>query len=210
MTLSKPSIIEQLQPLTLPIKQHLVHDFSGRVLDTARWNAHAVNSPASFGHTNGADAGYRITADGGANNEGMLNFNNIRQYSHTGSVAIWVERDVQNTSYTGYCGLANGTTGVDSDFPEIALLYNWSVNTNMGLRTGDASTKSTTESSVALDTNWHCHKIELTSSNVTHTIDGVLETTKTTNRPTAKLQPVAGVFGNGKSIDVRYCEAWNT
>ena len=207
MTLTKDSIYELINAPTNVMKQHFVEYFSGDALDTYRWTSTQVNSPATFAMI---DGGFRITADSGANNEGMINFNNIRPFSHTGSVAIWIEKDVQTSSYTGYCGLANGITGVDSDFPEIALLYNWSVNTNMGLRTGDASTKSTTESSVALDTNWHCHKIELTSSNVTHTIDGVLETTKTTNRPTAKLQPVAGVFGNGKSIDVRYCEAYNT
>jgi len=203
------SVYEITNNLSTVAGQHMIEHFTGSSLDD-RWTETEVNPAATFAMNDSVDGGFRITADGGANNEGMINFNNKRQYSPTDCAVIWVEKDVQNTSYTGYCGLANGITGVDSDFPEIALLYNWSANTNMGLRTGDASTKSTTESSVALDTDWHCHKIVLTSTDVQQTIDGVLQTVKTSNRPTAILQPVAGVFGNGKSIDVRYCEAYNT
>tara|TARA_R110002074_G_scaffold200603_2_gene368496 strand:- start:98 stop:853 length:756 start_codon:yes stop_codon:yes gene_type:complete len=189
-------------------KQQFVEWFSGKQLPSY-WTKSEVNAPASFAMNNSVDGGFRITADGGALNEGMINFNNKRAFSKTGSVCIWVGRDVQTASYTGYYGLANGITGNDSDMGQLATVYNASANGVIALRTGN-TTKGNTESAITLDTNFHTYKIEMKTSSAEWSVDGVAQTTRTSTLPTLDLQPVAGVHGNSKSIDVRYVECYNT
>tara|TARA_R110002051_G_scaffold45125_1_gene90993 strand:+ start:405 stop:1745 length:1341 start_codon:yes stop_codon:yes gene_type:complete len=201
--------VTTVEPASTKVKQHFIEWFSGKQLPSY-WTQTQVNIPATFAMSDTADGGFRITADGGANNEGMINFNNKRQYEQTGSVFIGVMKDDTNTAITTYCGFANSLVGVDSDSPEIAQVYNPSVNTNKGLRTGDATTKSTTEGSTALDTAWTSYKVENKTTDIELTVNGVKEIDKTTNRPTVKLQPVCGVFGNGKSVNIRYMECYNT
>ena len=202
------SMYESRSALTTVQEQHFVEWFSGNKLSNI-WTQTVVNPPASFAMNNTIDGGFRITADGGANNEGMINFNDIRQYSPTGSVCVWVARDVQTSSYTGYYGLANGITGNDSDMGQLATIYNTSGNGVIALRTGN-TTKGNTESTIALDTNWHNYKIEMKTSSAEWSVDGVAQTTRTLTLPTLDLQPVAGVHGNNKSVDVKYCEVYNT
>ena len=124
-------------------------------------------------------------------------------------VCIWVGRDVQTSSYTGYYGLANGITGNDADMGQLATIYNASANGVIALRTGN-TTKGNTESTISLDTNFHNYKIEMKTSSAEWSVDGVAQTTRTLTLPTEDLQPVAGVHGNNKSIDVRYMECYNT
>ena len=190
------------------IKQHFIEWFSGKQLPSY-WTKSEVNPPASFAMNDSVDGGFRITADGGALNEGMINFNNKRAFSKTGSVCIWVGRDVQTSSYTGYYGLANGITGNDADMGQLATIYNASANGVIALRTGN-TTKGNTESTISLDTNFHNYKIEMKTSSAEWSVDGVAQTTRTLTLPTEDLQPVAGVHGNNKSIDVRYMECYNT
>ena len=190
------------------IKQHFIEWFSGKQLPSY-WTKSEVNPPASFAMSDSVDGGFRITADGGALNEGMINFNNKREFSKSGCVCIWVGRDVQTSSYTGYYGLANGITGNDADMGQLATIYNASANGVIALRTGN-TTKGNTESTISLDTNFHNYKIEMKTSSAEWSVDGVAQTTRTLTLPTEDLQPVAGVHGNNKSIDVRYMECYNT
>jgi hypothetical protein len=190
------------------IKQHFIEWFSGKQLPSY-WTKSEVNPPASFDMSDSVDGGFRITADGGALNEGMINFNNKREFSKSGCVCIWVGRDVQTSSYTGYYGLANGITGNDADMGQLATIYNASANGVIALRTGN-TTKGNTESTISLDTNFHNYKIEMKTSSAEWSVDGVAQTTRTLTLPTEDLQPVAGVHGNNKSIDVRYMECYNT
>ena len=190
------------------IKQHFIEWFSGKQLPSY-WTKSEVNPPASFDMSDSVDGGFRITADGGALNEGMINFNNKREFSKSGCVCIWVGRDVQTSSYTGYYGLANGITGNDADMGQLATIYNASANGVIALRTGN-TTKGNTYSTISLDTNFHNYKIEMKTSSAEWSVDGVAQTTRTLTLPTEDLQPVAGVHGNNKSIDVRYMECYNT
>ena len=192
-----PSVYEMTNPLTTVRKQHFWEYFSGATLNS-RWTETSVNPPASFAMNDSVDGGFRITAGANALNEGMINFNNKRQFSEEGSVCIWVGRDVQTSSYTGYYGLANGITGIDADMGQLAVIYNANANEVIGLRTGN-TTKGNTYSTIALDTNWHTYKIEMKTSSAEWSVDGVAQTVRTSTLPTLDLQPVAGAFGNDKS-----------
>ena len=202
------SMYESRSELTTVQGQHFVEWFTGKSLPSY-WTKSEVNPPASFAMDDSVDGGFRITAGGGALNEGMINFNNKRVFSKSGCVCIWVGRDVQTSSYTGYYGLANGITGNDSDMGQLATIFNASANGVIALRTGN-TTKGNTESTISLDTNFHTYKIEMKTSSAEWSVDGVAQTTRTLTLPTLDLQPVAGVHGSNKSIDVRYCEAYNT
>ena len=79
MTLTKDSIYDLINLPTNVMKQHFVEYFSDRGLDTSRWTETEVNPTATFAMNDSVDGGFRITADSGANNEGMINFNNKRQ-----------------------------------------------------------------------------------------------------------------------------------
>jgi len=198
---------ESFNDLTTVNKQHMVEWFTGNALNTDRWNETTTFGSATFAMNDSVDGGFRISTSG--NGEGMINFNNKRNFSETGCVAIWTARDVQTTSYSGYYGLANGITGNNADMGQLAVIFNSSMNDVIGLRTGN-TTKGNTYASDSTDTDWHVYKIEMKSSSAEWSIDGVAQTTRTSTLPTLALQPVAGIYGNGKSIDLRYCEAYNT
>ena len=82
------------------------------------------------------------------------------------------------------------------------------------LETKDGSTASLTASSIALSQNAFTYDIEGTSSNVKLGINGNLEVTKTTNRPTAACQPFLYIQSRStaavKDYNVRYVECFNT
>ena len=207
------SVYEMTNPLTVVRKQHFWDWFSGDSLN-ARWTQTQVDVPASFTMMDGVDEGFKITADGGANNEGMINFNNKRQYEETGSVSIGVVKATDIVSVNSYSGMSGHITGVSAGngyLVDSSLLWVNSNNTNFALITGHATVSNSTEGSVALNTNWQSIKIENGASDTKLSINGVLDVTKdSTYKPTIPMQPVTGAFGNGKSIQVRYCEAYNT
>tara|TARA_R110000803_G_scaffold161231_1_gene224986 strand:- start:521 stop:1156 length:636 start_codon:yes stop_codon:yes gene_type:complete len=207
------SVYEMTNPLTVVRKQHFWDWFSGDSLN-ARWTQTQVDVPASFTMMDGVDEGFKITADGGANNEGMINFNNTRQYEETGSVSIGVVKATDIVSVNSYSGMSGHITGVSAGngyLVDSSLLWVNSNNTNFALITGHATVSNSTEGSVALNTNWQSIKIENGASDTKLSINGVLDVTKdSTYKPTIPMQPVTGAFGNGKSIQVRYCEAYNT
>ena len=207
------SVYEMFNPLTEVRKQHFWEYFSGDSLNS-RWTQSEVDAPASFAMVDGVDEGFKITADGGANNEGMINFNNKRQYEEQGSVSIGVVKATDITSINSYSGMSGHITGVSSGngyLVDSALLYINGGNTNFALSTGHATVANATEGSVALNTNWQSIKIENNTSNTILSINGVVDVTKdSTYKPTIPMQPVTGVFGNGKNIQIKYCEAYNT
>ena len=208
-----PSVYEMTNPLTTVRKQHFWEYFSGATLNS-RWTQSEVDAPASFAMMDGVDEGFKVSADGGANNEGMINFNNTRQYEETGSVSIGVVKATDIVSVNSYSGMSGHITGVSAGngyLVDSSLLWVNSNNTNFALITGHATVSNSTEGSVALNTNWQSIKIENGASDTKLSINGVLDVTKdSTYKPTIPMQPVTGAFGNGKSIQVRYCEAYNT
>ena len=78
--------------------------------------------------------------------------------------------------------------------------------------TSDGSSHSRTPlaSATAMGSGFRVGKVECGSANIKLSVDGVLEVTKTTNSPSAKLQPKFSVYGNTKTASVRYMEAYNT
>ena len=179
-----------------------------------RWTNNNYQDTVTVAMADEVDGGLSITGGNSSLDSGGIDFNDIRQYSHDASVGIFVMKRTQsNTSTLSECGFMNNFTS--NAFKNNSSVRNNSGSTYYDLITDDGTTGSGSSSSVAVDTSWHTHKIENGTANNKLTIDGVLEVTKTNNRPTTKMQPfVAGTTGWSTSVAygmaIRYMECYNT
>tara|TARA_R110002124_G_scaffold286388_1_gene467167 strand:+ start:567 stop:1694 length:1128 start_codon:yes stop_codon:yes gene_type:complete len=174
-----------------------------------RWTQTNVTGTGTFAMSDEADGGYSVKSGATTNNQSNIDFNNINQYSQTASVFICVFKRVTANSFVTFGGM---TLNTDND-RNLAKITNDTSLTNLGLRTGDASSVSTTEGSVANHTNFTVGKIECGSANIKSYIDGVLDVTKTTSRPADALQPFCLTFARTASAGegrFKYFEAYNT
>ena len=184
-------------------KQHFIEWFSGKSLPSY-WTGAGTGSTSM---SDSVDGGLQVTTGTGAYNEYAIDFNTIRQYAHDGSVLIAVAK-LSSTASAIYDVALWGTTG---GFARV--FYDSTTDTYFELSTYDGTTSTSTASSIAIDTAWHVHKIETGASDIKLTIDGVLQVTKTTNRPTTKMEPFVRATTRttaAKTISVRYMECYNT
>jgi len=202
------SLYEKLYPLSTIMKQHFVENFSGSVLDTDRWNLGGTNTPTAI-MSDTINGGVKVTTGGSINNFATLTFNNIEPFDATSCVIIFVStRD--NTNAKSRHGLSHlGATA--EAFTEHHAFVNNGETPEIKFETGNG-TNSSTDSGVTATLNTVLNKIEMSSSNGKYFFDGVLKVTKTTNLPTTSQQPYLYHFaqdGAARSINYRYCEAWN-
>ena len=178
-------------------KQHFIEWFSGKQIPSY-WSQQGSGTPSMVDEV---DEGFQFISTGG---DSYMSFNNIRPFNPTGSVIIVnAKRTASNGLRTGLRG-NNGTSNT-----QVAYVNEWSSNSNLVLRTGDASSDSdATSTSLVPNTNWNNYKIECTSSQINLSVNGVLDIEKTSNRPTIGLQPFAG--GYNSTSRFRYLECYNT
>jgi len=202
------SMYESFQDLTSIQVSHFVEWFSGSSWPS-NWTLYDSVGTGSATMADEVDGGAFLSCSTSASSYRVAWFNNKRHYDHSGSVIIFTLKRTSGEAYA-HAGLCNTRDAETDD----AYMQDNSASTYKFLRTGDASTNSQTDSSIAVDTSWHNFKIEIGSSNVKLYIDGVLEVTKTTNRPTAKMQPRMLIGSTGtattKTMQIRYLEAYNT
>lgn len=202
------SLHERLSPLTQVLKQRVVETFSGALLNE-RWT---TRGGGTFLMADSIDGGFEIFNPNSANSDSRIDFNNKRQYDFDNSVIIFVMKSDSDSNFTRAVGGFENTdislidaslAGLDTDVSA----------TKFFLGTGDNSSSSNTVGSVDNDTSFHVYKIENSSADIKLTIDGVLDITKITNRPTLKFQPFAeGQSFNStgaRTLSLRYLEAYN-
>ena len=212
MTIVKDSIIEQLQPLTLPIKQHFVDDFSGTVLDTFAWTQSTYTGAPVPVIDDSVNGGLKISTGSSAGGSTTLHMQDFDQFSPTGSVNIMVYKPNQTTNTRFFIGL--GTP--KSNNGNASESYHSSTESYYMQRTaGGGETKIATD--IALDTNFHTHKIENGSAKIHYSIDGVLKTTAVVGSAASSVyafQPIADLYNQAVATDssynITYFEAWNT
>ena len=206
------SFYEKFNPLTTVAKQRFVETFSGDALDTDRWDVTTTGNGAAT-MSNEVDGGLKITSDSGATGGIMINFNNIRQYSQTGSVCIFVGKRT-SASDAQMVGGFTSNTALNADVIE---MKDYTGNTYKQLSYAKNGVWGTNvDTTVAIDTAWHSHKIELTPSSGTLSIDGLTEVTNSTSYlPDSTVQSffysgeTAGA-ASAKSAQIKYMEAYNT
>jgi len=199
------SVYEILDPLTTVRKQRFWDFFDGDFL-RSWWQE---NGTGSSGMVDAVDEGFRLTSGTATSNNRFINFNTIRPYSETGSVGIWITKKVTSTNSIEQAGFLDTTS-----FLHFALIANDSLTeVNYTILTKDGTTQTNTEGTVAHDSIFHGKKIENTSTSNIMFMDGVLDVTKTTNRPAARLQPMFRTFTRttaAREARIRYFEVFNT
>ena len=203
------SVYEMFDPLTTVRKQRFWDWFSGDDLHS-RWTK-STNGSSTFAMDDSIDGGYKIYPGASNTNYAQIHFNNRHHFSETGSVLITVWKQASTNGGATTVGLLNTNTSWNTNFAGSRF---WSASdTKFELRTADASTASESATSVDVDTNFHVMKYECGSSDVKMWIEGTLEVTKTTNRPTTRLQPFFMAWnenGNRDYAHIRYLETYNT
>jgi len=196
--------------------QRVVENFSGSAVDTNRWTNTGFGAGAgntTFTMNNEVDGGALMLVSSGTSGEGIANFNNIRQFSPTGSVFICVTKSNDVASgQNSRVGLKHGTD-VTFNGGQLAGTENGYNVTSISSFCADASGFNRTNTSLSRDSLWHTFKGQLTASDYKLTVDGLMETTDTTNLPTVRLQPfLYKAFNSGytSSSSTRYYEAYNT
>ena len=197
-------------------KQHVIDWCSGKGGTNRtdfKWTA--VNSGGATGAmSDEVDGGFKMSTGSTNNARAFIGFNQKRQFSPTGSVMISVVKHGSLTGGESYVGLQDGSnsgvgkgawTHVDNDYK----------GTYFSLHTVGAGGSIFVESGYTADTNWHTHKIELTSSQASLEIDGTTTTTSTVSSqlPAVALAPSVGInttSSANRTLNIRYLECYNT
>ena len=205
-----PSVYEMfVEDLTTVRKQHFWEYFSGATLNS-RW----TTASGSVAIQDVVGGGMRQTTGSSIYDKASITFGSVRQFSPTANVFITVCKADNDNSSTNV-GLGNATSGdlrnVSNDNVSVDIT---STNTYIRLSSVlSGSSSNLTDSTIPVDAEWHTHKIISTSSDLKLYVDGVLNTTKTSDRPALKLMPSTFTLtlnGSTATTDVRYMECYNT
>jgi len=224
------SVYESTNPLTTVAGQHMVEWFTGKSLNTDRWGI-VTNASTTFTATmaNEIDGGLKLYSPNTGDQYGCVAFNatttggnqspmDVRPFSHTGAVCIFVAKFDTYSNYTTGDGSYIG-------FAEDANQSAGGANTLMGgvqgnevtfeMQTTNAAGTQTRhwQTTPTADTNYHVWRLEAKPTTATMGIDGVLERTSTDTLPEAKMGICMNCIGDGTNnatTYVRYIEAYNT
>jgi len=191
-------------------KQHFIEWFSGKSLPSYWTTAHSGTATTEM--SDSVDGGLLISTGSTNNSRGFIGFNQKRQYSPTGSVMISVLKHGSVTGGESYTGLQDGSNSGSGKGAWSYVNDSWK-GAYFNLYTVGASSSTWVDSGYTSDTNWHTHKIELTSSQASLEIDGSTTTTSTTNLPAVALQPSVGInttSSANRTLNIRYMEVYNT
>ena len=194
-------------PGVVPL-QRVVDNFDGDSLNE-RWTFNDISGTNSGAMADAIDEGYAITTGTGSFDSASIDFNQISHYSQISSIVEAVVFNEATTNNELTVGLSEQSQ-LDNNY---ALYHNSSTLTNLALTTKDATTATSTESSIAIDTNQHHPRLELRASSSLLSIDSVLEILKTDRLPTVALQPIFGERSRTTSAQIghiTYLEAYNT
>jgi hypothetical protein len=200
------SFYEKFNPLTTVAKQRFVETFSGDALDTDRWYE-TITGSGSTVMSDAVDGGAISTTSTGASDRCTMEFNNIRQYDSQASVFIAVAKIQQTTTTEFLLGLWDNTPLAASD----ALLVDYNSGSSANWRMNRSFT-TITDTTIAVDTNYHCFKLTAGASSVAIKVDGV-ESTSGTAVNADKLQPalhIHNLAASAHSSNISYMEAYNT
>lgn len=208
------SLYEQLFPLSIVMGQRVVDNFDGDSLND-RWFERNLIGSSIYIMEDAVDEGFSITTDNTNNSLGGIDFNSKRQYAHDASVLLCILRAEGSTSSANLAtGFMRDVTSHGEGTEQATMGVLNDIASNFSIRTSDGAVRTAMTSGVAIDTNFHLHKLELTSTNNLYSIDGVLKATKTDRRPDQNMQPLVfaqqvGTQG-GREVRTRFLEAYNT
>ena len=191
--------------------QRVVENFSGSVLDTDRWDQSNTNGTQVMADS--IDGGLLMSTTSSGSSISYIDFADKKQFSNTGSVMIAVMKHGSTTGGESYTGLQSGTTQGNGQGAWSYVNDSWKGAVFNFYTVGASGDTWVQTGCVTSDTNWHTHKIELTSSAGSLQIDGNTTVTATTNLPAVSLQPSVGINNTSavnRTLNIRYMECYNT
>ena len=191
--------------------QRVVENFSGSVLDTDRWDQSNTNGTQAMADS--VDGGLLMSTTSSGSSISYIDFADKKQFSNTGSVMIAVMKHGSTTGGESYTGLQSGTTQGNGQGAWSYVNDAWKGAVFNFYTVGASGGTWVQTGCVTSDTNWHIHKIELTSSAGSLQIDGNTTVTSTTNLPAVSLQPSVGINNTSavnRTLNIRYMECFNT
>ena len=205
-----PSVYEMTNPLTTVRKQHFWEYFSGATLNS-RWTISNSNSGYTIAMDDAVDGGLKMINNASHTHAAVLDFDNKHQFSATSSIFI----------YRGKANVTSGGTMVglakdyrqDNAYDSAVIQHDAGYSNVIQTLSSDGTSQTVTSTGYTADANYHTYKLELTSTALLPTIDGVLKTSKTTNRPVDPLMPMVKSYsysGNTTQLNINYYEAYNT
>ena len=213
--------VTSLLPYPKPRGQHFWEYFSGGSLNS-RWterNGLSGDGTVSTSYAVMADevnGGVKISSNTGTWGKTTLSFNSIRPFDATASVMIFNGRRTGHSVGYNITGLSDHVLIWDNAPQEVGI-KNYSEDSSYKVITSDGTNQSETDfnPTVAVDTSFHQFKIVNTSTSNSGYIDGVLGLSKTTNRPTGKVQPqmlaMTKAAEQTSAINqINYIEVYNT
>ena len=205
------SMYESRSELTTVQKQHFVEWFSGNALDSI-WNISNSNAGYTITMDDAVDGGMKLINNAVHTNSAILDFDGIRQYNQTSNEVISVFKSVPTS---GGIMVGLGTSHINDSPYDSATMQIDAGYAGSAVQTlsSDGTSQTVTATGFSADSNYHVYKLECTSTALIPTIDGVIRTSKTTNRPAATLMPVVKAYsysGNTTQLNITYYEVYNT
>ena len=226
------SVYESTSLATTIAGQHMVEWFTGKSLNTDRWGFGGGGSSSgtanSVAMADSVDGGIELTAGGTAWNKvwlttGLSGTNakddrdavalDYMRFDPSGCSLICVMKCTTGHATADECGVGFGTEASGYfNRNDTASSYFNNTMSNFTLRNIISGTNTRTQSSIAYDTAFHTHKIDLTSTYCTLSLDGVSAVTNTTGLVTTPVDVnICSSSGNNLTctFNVTYLEAWN-
>ena len=206
------SVYEITNNLSTVAGQHMIEYFTGNSLDSKRWDTTLVNggTVAMSDAVNGGVIISTNTASG--TSSAYIDFADVKQFGATSSM-IWTAIHSHSANGESYTGLTAGSSGGSADDQITSYVNTGWKSSNFDLYTYGGGAGTWTDGTIAGLTSNHTQKLELTGTAGNSYVDGVLNVTSTTTLPDANMQPFFGLNSSdttNKTINVTYCEAWNT
>jgi len=171
----------------------------------AYWTKNSVSGSPTFTMQDILSEGFEIDGISGSS-RGSITFNNLRQFDPDASVFLCTCKLVAVGNF--FCGLGSATDLSGGD--DLCVATCRTAETFFTLTTSDNGVGSTTQAntSINIDTSFHRFKSTLDGTTATLSMDGILETTATSQYPATKMQPF--FMAQGDEARIRYYEAYTT
>lgn len=157
------------------------------------WTLNSVVGVNTGVMLDGIDGGFKMTTDGSAFHRGSITLNNIRNYD-SANCTIYGIVTLDDTSGNLYvlAGVSDGSDLIGGTSKSVSA--GAAATAFYTIASGDGATETNTATSIAITTGKFQFKIVCGASNLKlyTLVSGVwtLQVTKTSNRPTGKVQPI--------------------
>ena len=186
-------------------RQRFVYDFMTHGYNSFMLHRHNI---AGTGSASITENGLELFTGSSSSNNVQIDHNNIRQFDQYGSRTIGCIRRVTPENCFMDGGFKNG---YGDDNNHLAFLHIEEYSSIDGIFFQTNAAKSDT--GISTDLHWHTYDIELTPASGILTLDGHISVTRTSDLPSAALQPALKLLTRTGAVAegwATYMEAYNT